>query len=234
MPLKKLKQRWPKARILKSEKKGSRFVLQSNDHIIKVYTHRAWNPLRNPGKVEFFNTTSFIQAKISSHTPIKYKKTFDLKSFRWIEISHYKYLAMHSQSDTVLEIETRSEALKSVVRLLCEISLKGFFHTDTNPANILISQDANKAFIIDIEEVILSPESINIAAAFMIARFYHDSVAEHINFSQLQTVVKEVYEELKWSSYIENTMEIIFRFSNRSLSKAEKQQRATLLQGSKC
>ncbi len=229
MPLRKLKEIWPKAKILKSGKKGTRFVLHNNDKIMKVYTHHAWKPFRKPGKTEFNNTSTFIQAQIASHTPLDYKKIFDFNTFRWIEITHYRYLSDYTLSSTALERDNPDKVLQCTIKLFCDIAQKGFFHTDTNHANVLISPKLEKAYIIDIEEIISSPTSINMAAALMISRFYNDEICQLVSPDQIGDAVKTVYEELKWNFHIEPALAIINRFSNKLLSKNEKQQRSSLL-----
>ncbi len=233
MPLRKLKQIWPEAKILKSGKKDTRFVLCNKNKIMKVYTHKAWRPLRNPGKIEFNNTSVFIQAKIASHTPLDYKKVFDFNPLRWIEVTRYKLLEDYILSSEALEKECGSEILHCIIRLLCDIAQKGFFHTDTNPANILISPKPEQAHIIDIEEIIQSPESINQAAALMIARFYNDGINQLVSIDQIKDSVEVVYQELKWDSHIESSLKTIMLFSNKILTKEEKQHRTSLLKGTK-
>jgi hypothetical protein len=229
MPSRKIKQLWPEATLLKSEKKGKRFVLHNNDHIIKVYTHQAWKPLRKSGMIEHDNTLAFYRAKISCHIPLTYKKTFDPSTFKWVETVHYQYIADSTQSDLALEKTASTEILLSVFRLFCDIAQKGFFHTDANAANILISNQCNVAHIIDIEEVILSPINSTTAAALMIARFYNDNVTKHVTLDQIEEATKAAYRELKWDSYLNNAITTIKHYGNKRLSKTEKQHRHSLL-----
>lgn len=231
MPLRKLKQIWPEAKVLKRGKKDTRFVLHNGHIIMKVYTHKAWKPLRSPGRIEFNNTSAFIQAQIASHNPLDYKKVFNFNTLRWIEVTRYRFLEDYALSSKALKIGNTDEILRCIIRLLCDIAQKGFFHTDTNPANILISPKSEQAHIIDIEEIILAPTSINQAAALMISRFYNDGINQLASIHQIKDAVKEVYRELKWDSHSEAAISTINLFSNKILSKSEKKQREFLLKG---
>jgi serine/threonine protein kinase len=233
MPLRKLKQIWPEAKVLKSGKKDTRFVLLNDHNIMKVYTHQAWKPLRNPGKVEFNNTSAFIQAQIACHKPLDYKKVFDFNTFRWVEVTRYRFLADYALSSQALKMGNTDDILRCIIRLLCDIAQKGFFHTDTNPANVLISPKPEQAHIIDIEEIIQSPVSINQAAALMISRFYNDGINQLVSFDQIKDAVKAVYREFKWDSHTVTALTTITLFSNKILTKAEKQHHTSLLQGTK-